>query len=381
MVKKTTLVATIFALLLVTAIIVPYNLAAADERGADRSKARAEHLIDAAQRAQDRLQKIVELLTEKGVQVSQEVTNALNEAAGLLDSAIKSFKAGDYASAVEQARGALDALVRARKALPDRPEPANEPPEDRVRKALERSRIFSERLDKILQKAEELGYNVTEARAHLQAGIQLLTAAEAALEHGNTTQAAHAVANARRALIEAFKVIYHQVEPERLLQAIRAMARLTQMTERVQARLSELEVPQSVMERVNAALKNAASSLSVSRESLSVLQALADELHQIMTEFIGHRSSPTHETPRLSEGLLRGLMKQVEQLQRRIQALHERGHDVSKAQEMLDDVKETLQTLMSSGKDESAGSLGQKIAEVRLRLLEVGRLLLESAEA
>jgi tetratricopeptide (TPR) repeat protein len=370
------LTVTMITALLMATIIIPYGIATAQEGNADRNERRAAHLIEVADKARTRVDRILERLSENGVEVGEEATRLIDEGIELLRTAKESFEARDYESAATQAKEAAIAFRNAARALPERSEPSPEQVEERIRHALNTTRAFATQLNQIVQKAVDLGYNVTEAQSHIQVGLDHLAAAEAALERGNLTEAAEEVAKARLALREAFTSIYHQVGPERLARADRVLTRVTRMTEQVQNHLSKLELPDQVRERINAALENAAASFGTAEESILELEELARELRSVKNAFAGDRADGNiQDAPRNHQGVVKGLTKQIEQLQRRIDHLEEEGVDVSEAQELIDEIKHMLENLRSDVEGDDTESVRAQVTEVRHRLVEVRRLL------
>jgi hypothetical protein len=225
----------VLTFLIISVMVCPLSSGFAQDTGEDNGQQVAtESLLRILERSRERVNASFEILVERGVNVSDAARLSYSEGVEMVATALQLRDAGEYKQAREMA---LQAMEKFREAFLEIAEEMEETETSEEKEAVRatvqtaarnRAQLYIERLNNLADRAEELGYNVTEIRETLAKAHGYIT---------NATSLADAGGEVGKAISTAAKTM-GQLQP--IVKANKAK-QAQKFLEKAEERLTNLE--------------------------------------------------------------------------------------------------------------------------------------------
>jgi DNA repair exonuclease SbcCD ATPase subunit len=347
---------------LASVVAVPSNIALAQQTETaeeGKFKARADILLNILEKAKERVDKTLEKLEEKGVTIPEEAKTNYETGLSIAEEAVKLRDEGKYREACEKAVEAMrsfkNVLVAIHKAKPPIEAPKAEVEARKaigLKVAVERAKIYADRLEKLIASAEDRGFKVpTEIKEKISKARSILDEALRLLDEGKVDEAARKLGDARKLLGEAMaefrKTVAQQIK---LKMTERFLNKTEERIEKLKERLLPLleKLPEEKREKVEALIANATRHVEEAKEKarhgireipkiMPILREIAKTIHETRKEAGEKRLEKI--------GVLievRKLQAQTLRLEARIRLLERLGVDMADAKNMLNETRSLL---------------------------------------
>ncbi|MEE9586044.1 MAG: hypothetical protein V3W09_04005 [Nitrososphaerales archaeon] len=230
----------------------------------NKTRVKTEKIIEIMVKAEDHIRAVFARLEDRGVEIPDAVKESFGRGLNISESAVLAFNEGRVEEAGESAIAAMNEFKESMRLLKGANVTASAPAPRGIEQAINRTRIFIERLEGITEKAEEQGYNTTDIRARIDRAKTILDNATELLNEGEVNEAAKKIGEAKRAvtgLIGELNRISKAEKSRRINEFVdKALERLTDIEEKAE----ELLPPQAA-EKVKAAIERAKAHLNQTR--------------------------------------------------------------------------------------------------------------------
>lgn len=374
MVKRYLTILSLAVLIIFTSalIINPLNYALAQQGGEDEEEKHvgAEKIIEIMEKAARHIEAVFERLEDRGIEIPDAAKESFERGLALAESATQALSEGKIEEAEEDAITAMNEFKEAMRQLRGADVTASIPAQIGIEQAINRTKIFIERLEKIVEKAEEMGYNTTNIRARIGEAKTILEEATILLSEGEVEEAAKKLGEARRTIAGLIGELNRitKAEKSRKIEAFteKALKRLTKIEEEAE----ELLPPQAA-EKVKAAIEKAKAHIAQIKNLTKTkrLEHAVDEIEDMLNDIEEGDDQLEKEKPAVVQRL-RATVTRITNILNGLQQRADRLGDVegiSEIQDMLAEARSLLQAALEeleSGDPKSASKTLEKLSEM-----------------
>jgi len=350
---------------LASVMAIPSNIALAQQTETaeeDEFKARADILLSILENVKERIGKTFEELEEKNVTIPEEAKTSYEKGLSIAEEAVKLRGEGKYREACEKAVEAMRSFKNVLVAIHKAKLPIETPKAEvearkaiGLRVAVERAKIYADKLEKLVAGAEERGLKVSaEIKEKISEARSILDEALRLLDEGKVDEAARKLGDARKLLGECMaeyrKTVAQQIKlkmTEKFLN--KTEERIEKLKEKTLPILEKL--PEEKREKVEALIANATKKVEEAKEKVKqgirelpkimpILREIAKTIHESRKE-TGEKRLEKMEV--LIEA--RRLQAQIFRLNARIKLLEKFGADTTDIKETLNETRNLLEAV------------------------------------
>ncbi len=379
----------VLAIFAFSLVVNPLNYALAQQEGDEReeevevasesteaddgnkTRIRTEKMIEIMEKAEAHVSEVFARMGDRGVEIPDAAKESFERGLNLSESAVLAFNEGQVEEAEEDAIAAMNEFKVSMRLLAGANVTASAPVARGLEQAINRTRIFIERLEGIAEKADIQGYNTTDIWARIDKANKILDNATELLDEGEVNLAARKIGEAKRVvtgLIGELNIITKAQKSKKMNDFVdKTLERLTDMEEKAE----ELLPPQA-SEKVIAAIERAKEHLNQTRVLMNQkrLENAMGELEDMMEEAEEGADELDREMPGVDKRLetaVSNIKEKLITLQNSVDTLN--GTDTTIVQDMLDEAR-NLHALASEDLESGNFSAVNKIIKTVEKLID-----------
>ncbi|MCL4437243.1 MAG: hypothetical protein M1503_04155 [Thaumarchaeota archaeon] len=382
----------ILALFALSLVSNPFNAAMAQQQhqsaaGASRDDNEAERAKTAVQltkileKAEEHINGILQDLAAQNITVPAAAKASYESGLAHAEAAIKALKENRTQDAEREITASMSDFKTALSQFKDNSTvTAATPEENGISQAINRSRVFIERLETVVSNLNSTEYPVSDIKARIQSAKTILDNATVLLQRGNVTEAAKKLGEARRAisgLIGELNNISKDEKSKKIKEfSEKALERLTD----IEQKADELLPPQAAG-KVKAALEQAKQHITQARDLADNerLEQAVDKLEDMSEaakagdeEFDHGFEQDKALVAQKIKTAIANETKRLDALQQRVDALgNVKG--LAKVREIMDDARQMLQKAsdkLASGDVQSAGKILKDLSDLTEKITD-----------
>jgi predicted phosphatase len=358
--------------------------AVAEEQGEDGKKKIAENLINSLKNAINVVRQIFDGLKAQDIEISEEAKRYYEQGVELAERAKELFNQEKYKDSAKVALVALRnlkiALIKAGQSAIGKEERAL-----RLQVAANRTIEFTIRIEEVVKKAEENGYDVSKVKELIDEVKGKVENVTKLVLQEKFDEAAKELGMARKMVKSAIHELYKIVKPERIKQAKQFVKGLIRSLEARKRRIANLPVPDEVKQRILLAFEEAEKKLLEAGKELDM-----NGLHKAVAKLVlvSKVYRKIHnEINRIKKGLLNELAREVKRLERNVEKLEKRvskaedkNVNLDKIKEKIGEVKKLLEEVKEFVKNGDVEKALEKIKEIKQILNEIKEMLVKKGK-
>lgn len=344
-----------------------------DDNEGKRAKT-AEQLTKILEKAEEHINSILQNLAAQNITVPAAAKASYESGLAHAEAAIKALKENRTQDAENEITASMSDFKTALSQFKSSGNVTNATPEATgIAQAINRSRVFIERLETILSNVNSTKYPISGIEAKIQNAKTILDNATALLQKGNVTEAAQKLGEAKRAisgLTGELNRIGKSEKSEKIKEfSDKALERLTD----IEQKADELLPPQAAG-KVRDALEQAKRHITQARDladskslekAVEALEDMSDAAEEGDKEFDrGFEQDKALVAQKVKVAIVNET-KRLDALQQRVDALGD-VKGAAKVREIIADARETLQKAsdkLASGDVQSAGKILRDLSE------------------
>jgi len=307
----------------------PLNYALAQEVRGGGKKATSEKLIEIMSRAREHVDEIFSRLKGRGITIPEVARERFRMGVGVAEDAVRDLREGRIDEADDAALRAMSEFKKAMQLLGAANLTAAVSAQKGIEQAAGRAQTFLRKIQAIVVRAEELGYNTTRMR-------ERIAYANATLNETLELVAAGKVDEAARKLGEARHIVDRLNGEVKTIARDEAGRRIERFTDRATKRLNELrnktgelEIPPPAAAAIKSALDNARSHMERAKKLIREknIKGAVEVLEEMVKEERRGVERLKKELPALSNRLkasVRQLESRIESLERQLASFEDR---------------------------------------------------------
>ena len=269
----------VLTILIISVMVCPLSIGLAqDTSEGDGQQVATESLMRILERSRDRVNASFERLEDRGVTVPDASRENYSEGVEMTATALQLRDTGEYKPAREMA---LQAMQKFRVAFLEIAEEMEETetPEEKVAvratvqtASRNRAQLYIEKLDNLADRAEELGYNVTEIRETLAKARSYINNATNLVETGDIEKAGGEVGKAISTAAKTMGQLQPIVKANKAKQAQKFLEKAEERLTKLEGKMEKLsdQVPPQAQQAINLTMERARERV---REARTLLQA------------------------------------------------------------------------------------------------------------